>query len=110
MSNLPPAMFVGLLNTLKMIFWIEKSRIHVFHVVFTVSKWRFRPLRGQQVLRLLPKKATYVAKNFGCCKGRSKLSVDIFMASGDLLVAQKDQFLQKYPQKTRYTGTPPLVT
>ena len=92
-----------------MIFRIEKSKIHVFHVVSTVSQWSSRPLRGQQVLRLLPKKATYVAKNFGCCKGRSKLSVDIFMASGDLLVAQKDQFLQKSPQKTRFTCKPPWL-
>ena len=59
------------------------------------------------MLRLLPKKATYVAKNFGCCKGRSKLSVDIFMASGDLLVAQKDQFLQKSPQKKPIYREPP---
>ena len=58
------------------------------------------------MLRLLPKKATYVAKNFGCCKGRSKLSVDIFMASGDLLVAQKSYFLQKGLPKTRDTVTP----
>ena len=43
----------------------------------------------QAVLLLLPKTATDVAKNFRSCKGRSKLSVDIFMASGDLLVAQK---------------------
>ena len=39
----------------------------------------------------------------------SELSVDIFMASGDLLVAQKDQFLQKYPRKTRYTCNPPWL-
>ena len=92
-----------------MIFRIEKSKIHVFHVVSTVSRWSSRPLRGQQVLRLLPKKATYVAKNFGCCKGRSKVSVDIFMASGDLLVAQKSQFLQKSREKTRNTGNPPWL-
>ena len=106
MSNLPPAMFVGLLKTLKMIFWIEKSKIHVFHVVFTVSKWRFRPVRGQQVLRLLPKKATYVAKNFGCCKGRSKVSVDIFMGSGNLLVAQKISIFVKKSSKKRNTVPP----
>ena len=90
-----------------MIFRIEKSKIHVFHVVSTVSQWSSRPLRGQQVLRLLPKKAKYVAKNFRPRKACSKLSVDIFMASGDLLVAQKDQFLQKSPQKTRSTCNPP---
>jgi len=33
--------------------------------------------------------ATYVAKNLGCCKRCSKVSVDIFMTFGDLLVAQK---------------------
>ena len=33
--------------------------------------------------------ATLVAKNFECCKGRSQLSVDIFMASRDLLAAQE---------------------
>ena len=51
------------------------------------------------MLRLLPKKETYVAKNFRSCKGCSQLSVDIFMASGDLLVAQKSYFLQKSLQK-----------
>ena len=40
------------------------------------------------MLRLLPKKATHVAKNFRSCKKSSQLSVDIFMASGDLLVVQ----------------------
>mgnify|MGYP006900142944 CR=1 FL=1 len=56
------------------------------------------------VLLLLPKIATDVAKNFRSCKWRSQLSVDIFMASGNLLVAQKDQFLQKYPQKKVIQG------
>ena len=40
---------------------------------------------------MLPKIA-YVVK-------KSKLSVDIFMAPGDLFVAQKGQFFQKSPQK-----------
>ena len=52
--------------------------------------------RAQQVLHLLPKKATHVAKNFRSYKKCSQLSVDIFIASGDLLVAQKSLFfLQK---------------
>ena len=43
-------------------------------------------MKGQQVvLLLLPKTATDVAKNCGSCKERSELSVDIFMASWDLL-------------------------
>ena len=58
---------------------------------------------------LLPKKATYVAKNFGCCKGWSKVSVDIFMASGDLLVAQKSQFSQKIVKKPGTQGPPPKL-
>ena len=91
-----------------MIFRIEKSKIHVFHVVSTVSLWSSRPPRGQQVLRLLPKKATYVAKIFRVCKACSKLSVDIFMASWDLLEPQKSQSLQKSPRKSRDTDiTPP---
>ena len=93
-----------------MIFRIEKSKIHVFHVIPTEPLWSSRPPRGQQVLRLLPKKATYVAKNFRSCKACSKLSVDIFMASWDLLGPQKSQFLQKSREKTRNTGTPPLVS
>ena len=90
-----------------MIFRIEKSKIHVFHVIPTEPLWSSRPPRGQQMLRLLPKKATYVAKNFRSCKACSKLSVDIFMASWDLLGPQKSQFLQKSPQKTRNTMNPP---
>ena len=75
-----------------MVFRVGKSKNTLFHVFWggkygTCRKWQF-----QQVLLLLPKKATYVAKNFGCCKGCSKVSVDIFVASGDLLVAQKSQF------------------
>ena len=47
-------------------------------------------MKGQQaVLLLLPKTATCVAKNFKSCNGWSQLSVDIFNASGDLLVVQK---------------------
>ena len=47
-------------------------------------------MKGQhRVLLLLPKTATDVAKNFRSCKGRSQLSVDIFMASRDLLAAQE---------------------
>ena len=47
-------------------------------------------MKGQhRVLLLLPKTATDVAKNFRSYKGRSKLSVDIFMASRDLLAAQE---------------------
>ena len=88
-----------------MIFRIEKWKIHFLHVVSTGLPWTCRPPRLQQVLLLLPKKATYVAKNFGCCKGRSKVSVDIFMASGDLLVAQKSQFLQKIVKKPEHRGT-----
>ena len=61
----------------------------------------------QAVLLLLPKTATDVAKNFRSCKGVSQLSVDIFMASGDLLVAQKGQFSKKVlKKKTRNTRTP----
>ena len=86
---------------------MKNPLFHFLHVVSTGLPWTCRPPRLQQVLLLLPKKATYVAKNFGRCKGRSKVSVDIFMASGDLLVAQKSQFLQKNREKTRNTGKPP---
>ena len=90
-----------------MIFQIEKWKNDIFHVFPQGPPWSSRPHRFKAVLLLLPKKATLVAKNFGCCKGRSQLSVDIFMASGDLLVAQKCYFLQKSPQKTRNTTNPP---
>ena len=90
-----------------MIFRIEKSKIHIFHVIPTGPHWSSRPPRGQQVLRLLPKKATYVAKNFRSCKACSKLSVDIFMASWDLLGPQKSQFLQKSPKNKKRNTTPP---
>ena len=66
-------------------------------------------MEGQQrVLLLLPKTATDVAENFRSYKGRSQLSADIFMASGDLLLAQKSYFLQKSLEKTRNTLKPPL--
>ena len=70
--------------------------------------WTSRTQRWQQVLRLLPIKAAHVAKNFRSCKGCSQLFVDIFMASGDLLVAQKSYFLQKSHEKKHNTLTPPL--
>ena len=90
-----------------MVFRVGKSKNTLFHVFCGGKYGTSRKKRFKAVLRLLPKKATYVAKNFGCCKGRSQLSVDIFMASGDLLVAQKSHFLQKSLQKTRDTVNPP---
>ena len=68
-------------------------------------------MKGQQaVLLLLPKTATDVAKNFRSCKGSSELSVDIFMASGDLLVAQKSQFPKKVLNKNGTHAPLPLVS
>ena len=69
--------------------------------------WTSRTQRWQQVLRLLPKKATHVAKNFRSCKKCSQLSVGIFMASGDLLVAQKFFFLKKVLKQKQDTVAPP---
>ena len=92
----------------KTIFRIEKSKNDFSHKIPQGPLWTFRQPRWQQVLRLLPKKATHVAKNFRSCKGCSQLSVDIFMASGDLLVAQKSYFLQKSLEKTHNTLNPPL--
>ena len=90
-----------------MIFRIEKWKNHFSHEFPQGPLWTSRTQRWQQVLRLLPKKATHVAKNFRSCKGCSQLSVDIFMASGDLLVAQKSYLFQKSLQKTRDTVNPP---
>ena len=68
-------------------------------------------MKGQQaVLLLLPKTATGVAKNFRSCKGWSQLSVDIFMASGDFLVAQKSRFLSFFGKKLRNPFQTPLVS
>ena len=89
-----------------MVFRVGKSKNTLFHVFWGGKYGSSRTQRFKAVLRLLPKKATYVAKNFGCCQGCSKVSVDIFMASGDLLVAQKSYFLQKSLQKTRDTVIP----
>ena len=85
---------------LKTIFQIEKWKNDFSHCFPQGFPWSSRPQRYFWVLPLLPKKATHVAKNFGYCKGRSQVSIDIFMASGDLLVAQKSDFLQKSVQKT----------
>ena len=77
----------------------------------TGPPWTSRPRRWQQVLRLLLKRATNVSKIFRSCKGCSQLSLDIFMTSGDLLVAQKSYFFAKKSWKTRNTlKSPPLVS
>ena len=63
MCNLPPAIFIEPLNAEKR-FFRSKSEKMTFHTnsqgFFRTSRTR----RWQQVLRLLPKKATHVAKNF----------------------------------------------
>ena len=100
MSNLPPAIFIGPLNAEKRFSGSKSEKITFPHEFPQGPLWTSRTQRWQQVLRLLPKKATHVAKNFRSCKGCSQLSVDIFMASGDLLVAQKSYFFQKSLQKT----------
>ena len=60
-----------------MVFRVGKSKNTLFHVFWggkygSSRKWQFKA-----VLRLLPKKATYVAKNPECYKGCSKVFVDI---------------------------------
>ena len=92
MSNLSLATFMGVWDTLKWIFRIKIENLHVFCTILGIPKRRYRHEGQQAVLLLLPKIATDVAKNFGSCKGRSQLSVDIFMAPWDLLVAQKSRF------------------
>ena len=63
--------------------------MHIF-ALFWVGPKEDIDMKGQhRVLLLLPKTATGVAENFRSCKGRSQLSVDIFMASRDLLAAQE---------------------
>ena len=92
MSNLSLATFMGALDTLKWIFGIKIENLHVFALFWVYPKGDI-DMKGQQaVLLLLPKTAKDVAKNFRSCKGRSQLSVDIFMAPWDLLVAQKSRF------------------
>ena len=84
--------FMGVWDSLKWIFGIKIENLHVF-VLFWVYPKGDIDMKGQQaVLLLLPKTATDVAKNFRSFKGRSQLSIDIFMASRDLLVARKSQF------------------
>ena len=73
-----------------------------FPRITTGPLWTSRSPRWQQVLRLLPKKTTRVGKNLRSCKPWSQLSVDIFMASGDLLIAQKSKNSKKV-----FFGTPP---
>ena len=92
MSNLSLATFVGAWDTLKWIFEIKIKKLHVFALFWVYQKGDIDMKVRQAVLLLLPKTATDVAKNFRSCKGRSELSVDIFMASWDLLVAQKSRF------------------
>ena len=89
-----------------MIFEIKIQKLHIFALFWVGPKGDIDMTGQHRVLLLLPKTATGVAENFRSCKGRSQLSVDIFMASGDLLVAQKCYFLQKSPQKNRNTTTP----
>ena len=50
-----------------MIFQIEKWKNDFSHEFPQGPLWTSRPPRWQQVLRLLPKKATHVAKNFRSC-------------------------------------------
>ena len=76
-------------EALKLIFEIKIQKLHIFALFWVGSKGDI-DMKGQhRVLLLLPKTATDVAENFRSCKGRSQLSVDIFMASRDLLAAQE---------------------
>jgi hypothetical protein len=59
---------------------------------------------GQQ---LLTKKSTHVDQNFKSDKAWSQLSVDIFIAPGDHLGAQKSLFYQKKSKKPTDPGRPP---
>ena len=92
MSNLSLATFMGVWDTLKWIFGIKIENLHDFAPFWAYPKGDI-DMKGQQVvLLLLPKTATDVAKNFRSCKRRSQLPVDIFMASVDILVAQRSRF------------------
>ena len=92
MSNLPLAIFIGTGDALKLIFEIKIEKLHIFALFWVGPKGDIYMKGQHRVLLLLPKTATDVAKNFRSYKGRSQLSADIFMASGDLLVAQKSRF------------------
>ena len=64
--------------------------MYMFFALFWVYSKGDIDMKWQQaVLLLLPKIAADVAKNLKSWKCRSQLSVDIFMASRDLLVAQE---------------------
>ena len=77
---------------LKWIFGNEIEKLHIFALFWGRPKGDIDMEGQQRVLLLLPKTATDVAENFRSYKGRSQLSADIFMASGDFLVIQKSQF------------------
>ena len=92
MSNLSLATFMDVWDTLKWIFGIKIQNLHDFALFWVYPKRDIDMGWQKAVLILLPKIATYVAKNFRSCKTRSQLSVDVFMAPWDLLVAQKSRF------------------
>ena len=89
MSNLPLAIFIGTSDALKLIFEIKIQKLHIFALFWGRPKGDIDMEGQQRVLLLLLKTATDVAKIFRSCKGRSQLSVDIFMASRDLLAPQE---------------------
>ena len=108
MSNLPPAIFIGPLKAEKRFFGSKSEKI-----TFPTNSHRAPfglpvPSDGNKCCVCCLKKQHMLPKNFRSCKGCSQLSVDIFMASGDLLVAQKSYFLQKSLEKNHNTLTPPL--
>ena len=99
MSNLSLAIFIGTWEALKLIFEIKIQKLHIFALFWVGPKGDIYMKGQHRVLFLLPKIATDVAKNFRSCKGRSELSVDIFMASWNFLVVQKSQFQLKQKKK-----------
>ena len=89
MSNLSLAIFISTREALKWIFEIKIEKLHIFALFWVGPKGDIYMKGQHRVLLLLPKTATGVAENFKSCKERSKPSVDIFMASRDLLAAQE---------------------
>ena len=92
MSNLPPAIFIGPLNAEKRFFGSKSEKM-----TFPTKSHR---RRWQQVLRLLPKKAAHVAKNFRSCKGCSQLSVEILWHPGTSWSLRNLIFCKKVLKKT----------